>query len=184
MRRVRSSKCGQTERNFRFNSDNVFMSAKHNAMTPRLIPLFIYRALLLTDYAEESIASSRSWPHAESRPGKAGHHSNARCLVPHDGWPMAGDAALHSTGGGSGHSAAQTQARVAATTATSDQSSSPRISLKSSLPVVPTFSIRSLKINELNCSVCPYCERQVRSHLDGLPTNIRRLEPYRTGPRE
>jgi len=26
---------------------------------------------------------------------------------------------------------------------------------------VPTFSIRSLKINELVCSVCPYCERQV-----------------------
>jgi hypothetical protein len=25
---------------------------------------------------------------------------------------------------------------------------------------VPTFSIRSLKINELDCSVCPYCERQ------------------------
>src|SRR5947209_5693986 len=45
MRRVRSSKCGQTERNFRFNSDRVFTSAKHNAMTPRLIPLFIYSAL-------------------------------------------------------------------------------------------------------------------------------------------
>ena len=46
MRRVRSSKCGQTERNFRFNSDSVFTSAKHNAMTPRLIPLFIYTALV------------------------------------------------------------------------------------------------------------------------------------------
>src|SRR2546430_6839902 len=46
MRRVRSSKCGQTERNFRFNSDRVFTSAKHNAMTPRLIPLFIYSALV------------------------------------------------------------------------------------------------------------------------------------------
>jgi hypothetical protein len=46
MRRVRSSKCGQTERNFRFNSDSVFMSAKHNAMTPRLIPLFIYTDLV------------------------------------------------------------------------------------------------------------------------------------------
>src|SRR5260370_31100709 len=46
MRRVRSSKCGQTERNFRFNSDRVFTSAKLNAMTPRLIPLFIYRALV------------------------------------------------------------------------------------------------------------------------------------------
>jgi hypothetical protein len=44
MRRVRSSKCGQTERNFRFNSDNVFTSAKLNAKTPRLIPLFIYSA--------------------------------------------------------------------------------------------------------------------------------------------
>jgi hypothetical protein len=33
---------------------------------------------------------------------------------------------------------------------------------KSPLPVVPTFSIRSLKINELNCPLCPYCERQVR----------------------
>jgi len=47
MRRVRSSKCGQTERNFRFNSDSVFMSAKHNTMTPRLILLFIYRYLTL-----------------------------------------------------------------------------------------------------------------------------------------
>jgi len=24
---------------------------------------------------------------------------------------------------------------------------------------VPTFSIRSLKINELVCSLCPYCEK-------------------------
>jgi hypothetical protein len=44
---VRSSKCGQTERNFRFNSDNVFTSAKLNARTPRLIPLFIYSALVV-----------------------------------------------------------------------------------------------------------------------------------------
>ena len=27
---------------------------------------------------------------------------------------------------------------------------------------MPTFSIRSLKINELVCSLCPYCERQAR----------------------
>ena len=27
---------------------------------------------------------------------------------------------------------------------------------------MPTFSIRSLKINELDCSVCPYCEGQAK----------------------
>jgi hypothetical protein len=33
MRRVRSSKCGHAVRNFRFNSDSLFMLGKHTAMT-------------------------------------------------------------------------------------------------------------------------------------------------------
>src|SRR5450759_4419820 len=45
MRRVRSSKCGHAERNFRFNSDRVFMLRKHTSTVPWLIPLFIYSAL-------------------------------------------------------------------------------------------------------------------------------------------
>ena len=30
---------------------------------------------------------------------------------------------------------------------------------------MPTFSIRSLKIKELDCPVCPYCERQAKRYL-------------------
>lgn len=107
--------------------------------------------LLLTDYAEESAASSRSGPHSESCSGKAGHHTDARCVVTYDRWPVVGDAALHSAGGRPGHSAAQAQARVAAATATADQESSSGISSASSLRVVPTFLIGPLKINELGC---------------------------------
>lgn len=46
-------------------------------------------------------------------------------LVAHDRWPLVGDAALRATGAGSGHSAAQTRARVATATAATDESSNP-----------------------------------------------------------
>jgi len=61
----------------------------------------------------------------ESGSRKTGHHSDARRLITHDRWPLAGDAPLHATGAGSGHSVAQTQARVATATAATDQISSP-----------------------------------------------------------
>src|SRR5437762_8372980 len=41
MRRVRSSRCGHTARNFRFSSAPVFMLAKHNTRTHEL-DTFIY----------------------------------------------------------------------------------------------------------------------------------------------
>ena len=50
MRRVRSSKCGQTERNFRFNSDSVFTSTKHNANDSE-IDTFIYLQILTCEAA-------------------------------------------------------------------------------------------------------------------------------------
>src|SRR3990170_1485324 len=46
MRRVRSSKSGHTERNFCINSDRVLMLRKHTTITHKLIPLFIYTALV------------------------------------------------------------------------------------------------------------------------------------------
>ena len=108
---------------------------------------------------------------APSGAGETGRDSDAGCVVSHHRWPPAGHAALHRAGTGAGPSAAPTEPRPAATTASAHQSSSPRISPKSSLPVVPTFSIRSLKINELDCSVCPYCERQV--NFFGMITGTR-----------
>ena len=45
MRRVRSSKCGQTARNFCVKTVSLFMRAQHTALTVKLIPLFIYSAL-------------------------------------------------------------------------------------------------------------------------------------------
>jgi hypothetical protein len=49
MRRVRSSKCGHAVRNFRFNSDSLFMLENHTPIILRLIPLFIYNVLLQFD---------------------------------------------------------------------------------------------------------------------------------------
>jgi len=53
--------------------------------------------------------------------------------------------------------------RVAAATTAADQSSSPRLSARSSPAVVPTFFIGSLKTNDLGRSLLPYCERQVKT---------------------
>ena len=45
MRRVRSSKCGHTERNFRINSGKVIMLRKHTTIAHQLHPLFIYSSI-------------------------------------------------------------------------------------------------------------------------------------------
>ena len=59
----------------------------------RLLSMFIEytagHAILPVDHAEESIASSRSGPHAQSASGEAGHHSDARCLATDDRWALA-----------------------------------------------------------------------------------------------
>jgi hypothetical protein len=70
---VRSSKCGHAERNFRFNSDRVFMLRKHTSTVPWLIPLFIYSALafdrsrsgflILDAFLIRSDAYTASWLH-------------------------------------------------------------------------------------------------------------------------
>jgi hypothetical protein len=48
---------------------------------------------------------------------------------------------------------------------------------------VPTFSIRSLKINELDCSVCPYCERQanVQERMRRIPELKQTIHPTGKG---
>ena len=43
---------------------------------------------------------------------------------------------------------------------------------------MPTFSIRSLKIKELDCPVCPYCERQARCEPNCASTNVRFKPSY------
>jgi hypothetical protein len=42
---------------------------------------------------------------------------------------------------------------------------------------VPTFSIGSLKTNGLGCSLCPYCESQVRLRADALDERRDRPAP-------
>ena len=129
-----------------------------------------FSGALLVGYAEESPVSSGSRTHTLSRSGKAGHHSDARGLATHDRWPMAGDATLHSARGGSGDSAAQTQACVAAATTATDKSSRPRISARSAPDVVPTFSIGWLKTKDLGLFVQPYCERRASIAATDMPT--------------
>jgi hypothetical protein len=96
----------------------------------------------------------------KSGSGKAGRHSNARCLSPDYGRTLSDHAALHAAGTGPSHLVAQTPAQFACSSATTHPGQVQRVSHASLTAVVPTFSMPSLKNKDLHPAAVPYCESQ------------------------
>jgi len=114
-------------------------------------------------HAEEPSSSSGTGADTESRAGKTGGHSDARCLAADHRWSLLGPAPPYPARGGPGAAATPTAADVASATASPNPREGIGIAAGGAQNVVKTLAMPPLKRKHLAVAYAPNCESRVKS---------------------